>query len=128
MVDAYFSKRRNADAAEGFFRRAIDETGLTPEKVTTDKAKCYPPALRAVLPDVEHRTSKELNNGIERDHGHLKQRLYPMRGFKQATSADIITRGHGLVRNLRNGFSSLTLHVPLNLRLAVAWPQLAQTI
>jgi hypothetical protein len=23
----------------------------------TDKAKCYPPALRIVLPDVEHRTS-----------------------------------------------------------------------
>ena len=44
--------------------------------MTTDKAKCYPPALRAVLPDVEHRTSKYLNNGIERDHGHLKQRLY----------------------------------------------------
>ena len=128
VVDAYFSQRRNSKAAQAFFERAIDETGMKPERVTTDKAKCYPPALRAVLPDVEHRTSKYLNNGIERDHGHLKQRLYPMRGFKQATSADIITRGHALVRNLRNGFSSLTLHVPLNLRLAVAWPQLAQAI
>ena len=81
VVDAYFSKRRNAEAAESFFRRAITETGCTPARVTTDKATCYPPALRAVLPDVEHRTSKYLNNGIERDHGHLKQRLYPMRGW-----------------------------------------------
>jgi IS6 family transposase len=32
---------------------AIDETGVKPERVTTDKAKCYPPALRAVLPDAE---------------------------------------------------------------------------
>ena len=70
VVDAYFSKRRNAEAAEGFFRRAIDETGMKPERVTTDKAKCYPPALRAVLPGVEHRKSKYLNNGIERNHGH----------------------------------------------------------
>ena len=101
---------------------------MTPERVTTDKAKCYPPALRTVLPDVEHRRSKYLNNGMERDHGHLKQRLYPMRGFKRAASADVVARGHALVRNLRNGFSSLTLHVPLNLRLAVAWPQLAQAI
>lgn len=128
VVDAYFSERRNAPAAESFFRRAIEETGVTPERVTTDKAKCYPPALRAVLPEVEHRTSKYLNNGMERDHGHLKQRLYPMRGFKQAASADVIPRGHALIRNLRNGFSNLTFHVPLNLRLATAWPQLALAI
>jgi transposase-like protein len=81
-VDAYFSERRNAKAAQTFFERVIDETGMRPERVTTDKAKCYPPALRAVLPDVEHRTSKQLNNGMERDHGHLKQRVYPIRGFK----------------------------------------------
>ncbi len=56
--------------------------------------------------------SKYLNNGIERDHGYLKQRLSPMRGFKQATSADIIARGHALIRNLRNGFSELTVGVP----------------
>ena len=128
VIDAYFSKRRNATAAENFFQRALDETGVTPSRVTTDKAKCYPPALRAVFPDAEHRTSKYLNNGIERDHGHLKQRLYPMRGFKQATSADVIVRGHALVRNLRNGFSTLSVAAPGNLRLAVAWPQLACAI
>jgi hypothetical protein len=49
-------------------------------------------------------------------------------GFKQEASADVIVRGHALVRNLRNGFSALTVAVPVNLRLAVAWPQLAQSI
>ncbi len=128
VVDAYFSQRRNAKAAQIFFERALDETGVTPARVTTNKAKCYPPALRAVLPDVEHRTSNYLNNGMERDHGHLKQRVYPMRGFKQAASAGIITRGHALIRNVQNGFSALTVHVPINLRLAVVWPQLARVI
>jgi transposase-like protein len=128
VVDAYFSQRRNARAAQTFFERAIDETGVTPERVTTDKAKCYPPALRAVLPGVEHRTSKYLNNGMERDHGHLKQRLCPMGGFKQEASAGIIVRGHALIRNLRNGFSELTVGVPRLLRLAIAWRQLAQAI
>jgi transposase-like protein len=56
VVDAYFSQRRNATAAETFFRHAIDGTGVRPKRVTTDKARCYPPALRAVLPDVEHWT------------------------------------------------------------------------
>ncbi len=120
VVDAYFSKRRNAKAAEAFFRRAIDETGSTPTRVTSDKAACYPPALRVVLPTVEHRTSKYLNNGMERDHQHLKQRLYPMRGFKQAASADILVRGHALIQNLRNGFSELTAAVPRALRLVTA--------
>ena len=64
VVDACFSERRNARAAQTFFQHALHETGVTPERVTTDKAKCYPPALRAVLPDVEHRTSKYLNNGL----------------------------------------------------------------
>jgi transposase-like protein len=128
VVDAYFSQRRNARAAQTFFERAIDETGVPPERVTTDKAKCYPPALRAAVPDAEHRTSKYLNNGMERDHGHLKQRLYPMRGFKQAGCAGVITRGHALLQNLRNGFSELTVGVPRVLRLATAWPQLTQAI
>jgi len=66
--------------------------------VPTDKAKCYPPALRNVLLTVEHRRSKYLNNGLERDHQHLKQRLYPMRGFKRAASAELVARGHAFVQ------------------------------
>jgi transposase-like protein len=128
VVDAYFSKRRNAKAAHAFFERAITETGVRPERVTTDKAKCYPPALRAVLPDVEHRCSRYLNNGVERDHGHLKQRLRSMRGFKQSTSVDIIARGHALIQNLRNGFSTLTAALPRALRLMTAWSILTQAI
>ena len=101
---------------------------MRPERLTTDTATCYPPALRAVVPGVEHRRSCSVNNGIERDHGHLKQRLRPMRGFKSASSADRLARGHSLIQNLRNGFSELTAGVPRVLRLATAWSQLAQAI
>src|SRR5262249_40924318 len=97
-------------------------------RVTTDKAKCYPPALRAVLPGVEHRRSKFLNNGLERDHSHLKQRRYPMRGFKRGTSAAALARGHALIRNLRGGFSTLTRTVPVTMRLATARPDLTRAI
>ena len=89
---------------------------------------CHPPVLRTLLPSAEHRSSKYLNNGLERDHGHLKQRLRPMRGFKQLTSADGFTRGHALVQNLRYGFSSLTDRVSRPMRLATAWPHLARAI
>ena len=128
VVDAYFSERRNGAAAQAFFERAMRETEATPKRVTTDKARCSPPALRAVLPGVEHRRSKYLNNELERDHSHLKQRLSPMRGFKRGASADTLARGHALVRHLRGGFSGLTTDVPPNLRLVTAWAVLIQTI
>jgi transposase-like protein len=65
---------------------------------------------------------------MEHDHGHLKQRLYPMRGFKETVSAAIIARGHALIQNMRNGFSDRAVGVPRLLRLATAWPRLAQAI
>ncbi len=40
----------------------------------------------------EHRRSKDLDNGLERGHGHLKQRLYLMRGSKFLASASVIAR------------------------------------
>jgi hypothetical protein len=56
----------------------------------------------------------------------LTHRPRPTRGFKRLVSADTLTRGCALVRNLPNGFSSLTARVPRPLRLATAWPQLAR--
>jgi len=69
-----------------------------------------------------------LNNGLERDHGHLQQRLAPMRGFKDPASADAFRRGHALIRNLRVGFSRLTQAGPRAPRLATARPVLARAI
>ncbi len=125
VVDAYFSERRNAKAAQAFFERAIDETAVTPVQVTTDKAACYPPALRVVLPHVEHRRSKYLNNGLERDHQLLKGRVRPRRRFKATATANTFCRGHALIRNLGRGFSGLAPGAAPRLRLATAWTALA---
>ncbi len=81
-----------------------------------------------MLSEVEHRWSKYLNNGLERDHGHLGQRLKPMRGFKSLVSADLVTRGHALIQNIHKDFSVLTAAVPKQLRLATAWPHLAAVL
>jgi transposase-like protein len=57
IIDVYLSDRRHAAAAQALFEAAMDASTVTPPRVTTDKATCYPPALRIVLPDVEHRTA-----------------------------------------------------------------------
>lgn len=128
IIDVFLSDRRNADAARAFFKQAIDAGGVTPSCVTTDKAKSYPKAMHALLPDVEHRCSKYLNNGLERDHQHLKGRVRPMRRFKQTASASNFCRRHTLIRNLARGHSTLTNTLPVRQRLAVAWAMLASTL
>jgi len=128
IVDVLLSDHRNAAAARIFFEQAMTSTDVMPTRVTTDKAKCYPPALRAVLPGVEHRSSHYLNNGLERDHQHLKGRMRPMRHFKRLARANTFCRGHALIRNLRQGFSDLTAGVSPLLRLASAWTVLTAAL
>src|SRR5918997_4713176 len=123
--DVYLSDRRDAASARAFFERAMAATGVTPTRVTSDKAKCYPPALRTLLPGAEHRSSKYLNNGLERDHQFLKGRVRPMRRFKATDTAGTFCRGHALIRNLGRGFSPLAAGGPPRPRLATAWTALA---
>src|SRR3712207_3755796 len=128
IIDVYLSHRRDRTAAHAFFEAAITTSTVTPTRGTTDTATCYPPARRAVLPEAEHRSSKYLNNGLERDHQHLKGRVRPMRCFKTVGGADPCCRGHALIRNLGRGCSSLTAKVPPRQRLAAAWSALAATL
>ena len=56
--------------------------------MTTDGHDAYPRAIRETLGErVTHRTSRYRNNRLEQDHGGIKQRSYPMRGFGSVLSA-----------------------------------------
>jgi transposase-like protein len=111
IVDVYVSTQRAAEDAATFFRRAIEATGVVPDEVTTDVAAAYPPALAAVFPGVLHGIGKAVQQRIERDHQHLKERLRPTRGFKTLAGARVLCRAHALLRNLRGGFDDLEQRV-----------------
>jgi transposase-like protein len=128
IVDVYLSDHRDAASAHTFFDRAIAATDVAPTRITSDKAKCYPPALRALLPTAEHRCSKYLNNGLERDHQFLKGRVRPMRRFQTTAASSTFCRGHALIRNLGRGFTRLVMGAPPRLRFATAWTALAATL
>jgi transposase-like protein len=68
--------------------------------VTSDKAGPYLRVLADLVPAAAHVT-EHANNRIEADHGRLKARLRPMRGFKRFRSASRIAAGHAFVQNLR---------------------------
>jgi transposase-like protein len=127
IVDAYVSPTRDMVAARRFFERAIASSRTMPRRVITDKAGAYPPALAAAVPGVLHRTGRYRTNGIERDHGFLKERLRPMRGLKSVRSAAVFVVGHALVRNIRRGFYRIT-EAPKRLMLAWSWSRLAEAV
>jgi IS6 family transposase len=128
IVDAYVSPTRNMVAARTFFERAIASTRTTPRRVITDKAGSYRPALAAAVPGVRHRTGRYRTNGIERDHGFLKERLRPMRGLKSVASAAIFMRGHALMLNIRRGFYRVIEAVPHRLLFAWTWSRLVAAV
>ena len=69
-------------AARSFFKKAMEQVGKSPDRVTSDKEASYPGAISKELgQDVKHRTSPYLNNMIEQDHRGIKQRYGPMKGF-----------------------------------------------
>ena len=120
LVDVYLSETRDQEAAEALFRSAVAVTGTTPDKVTTDKHASYPPALDKVFcDDLEHRTSKYLNNHLEQDHRGVKGRYQPMRGFQTHTSAARFCRAHDEVRDFFRPATRRKEHVPAARRRAI---------
>ena len=49
------------------------------------------------------RTSKYLNNLIEQDHRRVKQRVYPMLGFKRFENAGVTISGIELAHKIKKG-------------------------
>ena len=84
--------------------------------------------LDDLVPAAAHITEQYRNNRIEADHGRLKARLRPMRGLKRLPSAARIAAGHAFMQNLRRGHYELATDVPLHLRLATAFTELALAI
>jgi transposase-like protein len=107
-VDFLLSEHRDIAAAKRFFTRAVERHG-TPETITLDG---YPATHAAVAelkksgvlrPQTKVRTSKYLNNLVEQDHRRVKQRTYPMLGFKSFRTAAVTISGIELAQQIRKG-------------------------
>jgi transposase-like protein len=110
LIDFMLAARRNTRAAYRFLREALKAmSDQPPSSITTDKLVSYPKAIRRLQKegllskDVEHRTSKYLNNIIEADHGALKRVIRPTRGFQRMRTAYPTLKGFEVMRMIRRG-------------------------
>ena len=88
VLDILVQARRNRKAAETFLRRVLVGCGnRRPRVIVTDKLASYRPAIRRVLPGVEHRRHKRLNNRAENSHRPTRRRERAMQRFKSAEHA-----------------------------------------
>jgi putative transposase len=87
VLDILVQNRRDKAAARRFFRRLVKRTRTVPRMVVTDKLRSYGAAHREVMPSVEHRSHKGLNNRAENSHQPTRQRERAMKGFRSAGGA-----------------------------------------
>jgi putative transposase len=87
VLDILGQNRRDTAAARRFFRRLLKTTATVPRVIVTDKLRSYAAAHREVLPSVEHRSHKGLNNRAENSHQPTRQRERAMKGFRSVGGA-----------------------------------------
>ncbi len=87
VLDILVQSRRNKQAANRFFRKLLKGLQYVPRVIITDKLKSYGAAKREILPGVEHRQHKRLNNCAENSHQPTRLREKKMRKFKSAKHA-----------------------------------------
>jgi putative transposase len=97
VLDILVQSRRNKAAAKKFFRRLLKGLQYVPRVLITDKLASYGAAKREVLPSVEHRQHRRLNNRAENSHQPTREREKRMRRFKSAGHAQRFLEVHGII-------------------------------
>ncbi len=98
VLDILVQSRRNKAAAKKFFRKLLKRCTYVPRVLITDKRASYGAAKREVLPSVEHRQSRYLNNRAENAHQPTRTREKVMQRFKSAGHAQRFLAAFGPIR------------------------------
>ena len=99
VLDILVQSRRSAAAATRFFRKLLKGLRYVPRVIVTDKLKSYAAAKRKILPGVEHRQSRYLNNRAEVSHQPTRRRERQMKRFKSARHAQRFLSTHSRIHN-----------------------------
>jgi putative transposase len=97
VLDILVQRRRDGNAAKRFFRRLLKGLQYAPRVIVTDKLQSYGVAQRELLPKVEHRQSRYLNNRAENSHRPTRRRERQMQRFKSPGRAQDFLSAHAFI-------------------------------
>jgi hypothetical protein len=93
-------RRRDKQAAKRLLRKLLKKQMRPPRVMITDKLASYGAAKREVMPSIEHRQHKGLNNRAENSHQPTRRRERQMKRFKSAGQAQRFLSAHDQINNL----------------------------
>jgi len=81
-------------------RKLVKKQMQLPRVMITDKLGSYGAAKREIMPGVEHRQHKGLNNRAENSHQPTRRRERQIKRFKSARQAQRFLSAHDQINNL----------------------------
>ena len=130
VLDILVQSRRNAKAAKRLLRKLLKKQGRTPRVMITDKLASYGAAKREIMPGVEHRSHKGLNNRAENSHQPIRRRERIMKRFKSWRELQRFVSIHDPIANLFNiprHDISASHHRELRAAAMSMWAEIART-
>src|SRR5215203_1967754 len=100
MLDVLVQSRRDKRAAKRLLRKLLKKQCRAPRVMITDKLASYSAAKGEVMPSVEHRRHKGLNNRAENSHQPTRRRERQMKRFTSAGQAQRFLSAHDQINNL----------------------------
>ena len=100
VLDVLVQRRRNKQAAKRLLRKLLKRQMRPPRVMITDKLASYGAAKREIMPGIEHRQHKGLNNRAENSHQPTRRRERQMKQFKSAGQAQRFLSAHDQINNL----------------------------
>jgi putative transposase len=130
VLDVLVQSRRNAKAAKRLMRKLLKSQARAPRVMITDKLRSYDAAKREIMPSVEHRSHKGLNNRAENSHQPIRRRERIMKRFKSQRHLQRFASIHDPIANLfhipRHDISS-SHHRDLRSEAMNLWAKIART-
>jgi putative transposase len=81
-------------------RKLLKGQGRSPRVMITDKLRSYGAAKQEIMPGVEHRSHKGLNNRAENSHQPIRRRERIMKRFKSKRHLQLFVSIHDPIANL----------------------------
>ena len=100
VLDILVQSRRDKRAAKRLLRKLLKKQMRPPRVMITDKLASYGAAKKEIMPGVEHRQHKGLNNRAENSHQPTRRRERQMKRYKSPRHAQRLLSTHDQINNL----------------------------